>query len=79
MPTYNFKNINTGEHLEVSMKISDLDAYKEAHPELQQFIGSPPSIGDPVRLGLRKPDDGFRDVLKNVKSIHNRKNKINDW
>jgi hypothetical protein len=83
MPTYSFKNINTGEEIEVSMKIADLDAYKEAHPELKQFISRPPSIGDSVRLGLKKPDSGFRDVLKNVKSHHpgsrTIKNKINDW
>jgi hypothetical protein len=83
MPTYSFKNINTGEEIEVSMKIADLDAYKEAHPELKQFISKPPSIGDSVRLGLKKPDSGFRDVLKNVKSHHpgsrTIKNNINDW
>lgn len=83
MPTYNFKNINTNEEFEVTMKISDLDAYKEAHPELIQFISKPPAIGDSVRLGLRKPDAGFRDVLKNVKQHHpgsrNIQNKINDW
>lgn len=25
-----------------------------------------PSIGDPIRLGLRKPSDGFRDLLRNI-------------
>lgn len=83
MPTYNFRNINTGEEFEVSMKIADLDAYKEAHPELQQFLTGAPALGDSVRLGLRKPDDGFRDVLKNVKDHHKGsrtiQNKINTW
>ena len=83
MPTYNFRNINTSEEFEVSMKIADLDAYKEAHPELQQFLTRPPALGDSVRLGLRKPDDGFRDVLKNVKDHHKGSrtipNKINTW
>lgn len=83
MPTYNFRNINTGEEFEVSMKISELDAYKEEHPELQQFLLKAPGIGDPIRLGLKKPDDGFKDVLKNVKSHHKGsrtiQNKINTW
>ena len=83
MPTYNFRNINTNEEFEISMKIADLDAYKDENPHLQQFIKSPPSIGDAMRLGLKKPDDGFRDVLKNVKSHHGGSrsipNKINTW
>jgi hypothetical protein len=83
MPTYNFRNLNTGEETEVTMKIAELDAYKEEHPELQQFLSKAPSIGDPIRLGLKKPDDGFKDVLKNVKSHHKGSrtinNKINTW
>jgi len=83
MPTYNFRNINTGEEIEVSMRIAELDAFKEEHPELQQFLLKAPSIGDPIRLGLKKPDDGFKDVLKNVKSHHKGsrtiENKINTW
>lgn len=83
MPTYNFRNINTGEEFEVSMKIADLDAYKEANPELQQFLTGAPALGDSVRLGLRKPDEGFRDVLRNVKDHHKGsrtiQNKINTW
>jgi hypothetical protein len=45
-----------------------------------------PALGDSVRLGLRKPDDAFRDVLKNVKKHHPGSikkdgvaNKINTW
>ena len=83
MPTYNFRNINTGEETEVTMKISELDAYKEEHPELQQFLKGAPALGDSIRLGLRKPDQGFRDVLSNVKSHHKGsrtiKSGINTW
>jgi len=25
-----------------------------------------PSIGDPVRLGIRKPDNGFKEVLQKI-------------
>jgi putative FmdB family regulatory protein len=28
------------------------------------------TIGDTVRLGIRKPDREFRDVLKNIKKNH---------
>jgi hypothetical protein len=45
---------------------------------LKTIITQAPPIGDPHRLGLKKPDAGFRDVLKNIKSHHKRSN-INTW
>lgn len=78
MPTYTFENIETGERLEKVMKISELDEFREQNPHLKSLIVSAPSIGDSMRLGLKKPDDGFRDVLKNVKHHHKRDN-INTW
>jgi hypothetical protein len=83
LPTYTFLDINTNELIEESMKISELDEFKLKNPHLQQRIVRPPSIGDSVRLGLRKPDASFRDVLKNVKHHHGGsrsiKNTINDF
>lgn len=67
MPTYLFRNINTQETFEKVMRIRDLDEYKEKHPELEQLVNGAPGLSDPVRLGLIKPSDGFRDVLKQIK------------
>ena len=78
MPTYTFENTKTKEFIEVSMKIADLDQYKLDNPHMQQRIVRPPSIGDAHRLGLKKPDDGFRDVLRNVQH-HHKKDNINTW
>ena len=78
MPKYTFQNINTGDTFEEWMKISELDEYKLQNPHLKQLIVGAPSLGDPARLGLKKPDDGFRDVLKNVKH-HHKKDNINTW
>lgn len=78
MPKYYFENINTGEFTEEWMKIAELDEFKLQNPHLKQRIVGAPSVGDPTRLGLRKPDDGFRDVLKNVKH-HHKKDNINTW
>ena len=36
------------------------------------------SLVDPVRLGRKKPDDGFRDVLKEIKR-NNRGSNINTF
>lgn len=69
MPTYLFKNMVTDEHFEAYMSIKELDTYKAQHPELQQIIGSP-NIVSGSKL---KPDQGFRDVLKEIKSKHDAK------
>ena len=70
MPNYTFLNKETEEYIEVNMSISERDKYLEDNPNLQQVIHKAPSIGDSVRLGLRKPDSGFRDVLKEIKKKH---------
>jgi hypothetical protein len=84
MPTYDFRDTNTSEEFSKLMSIAAKEEYLAANPHIQQihvgtgFLG----IGDPVRLGLKKPDASFRDVLKNVKA-NNRsiktKNTINDF
>jgi len=78
LPTYTFEDINTGERLEKVMKISELDEFRASNPNLKSIIVGAPSIGDSYRLGRHKPDDGFRDVLKNVQH-HHKKDNINTW
>jgi len=65
MPTYNFRNKETGEVTEVVMKIAELDNYRAANPHLETIIGSP-MICDPVRVGARKMDTGFKEVLQRI-------------
>lgn len=79
MANYSFRNTRTNEEFEVDMPISQLDAYKAENPHLEQFISRAPAMADPSRLGLRKPDAGFRDVLKRVKKASGKGNSINTW
>jgi hypothetical protein len=79
MANYSFRNKDTNEEFEIDMPISQLDAFKAENPNLEQFISRAPALADPSRLGLRKPDAGFRDVLKRVKKASGRSNKINTW
>ena len=79
MANYTFLNTITEEEIDISMPISELDDYKLKNTHLQQLIKRAPSIADPTRLGLRKPDHGFRDVLKRVEKASGRSNKINTW
>lgn len=83
MPNYTFRNNETDEVFDITMSISERDQYVQNNPHLTQLITGAPSIGDPHRLGRKKPDEGFRDVLRNIKSHHpgSRKTKstINDF
>lgn len=78
MPTYNIMNIETEEVSEVNMKFEELETFLKDNSNFKQVFMKFPGIGDSVRLGIRKPDDGFKDVLKNVKS-HHKKDNINTW
>lgn len=80
MPTYSFRDKDTQETFDKIMSYSAKVEFLEENPHLEPIITSAPGIGDPVRLGLRKPDQGFRDVLKNMKSNKTySNNKINDF
>ena len=70
MPTYTFRNKETDEQFEETLRMSELDQYREDHPELKMIINTAPGIADNVRLGRVKPSDGFRDRLKDIKKSH---------
>jgi hypothetical protein len=70
MPTYDFRHRETGEIVEKVMKISERDDFLRDNPQYESVILGAPSLGDPVRLGLRKPDQGFREVLQKAKAAH---------
>jgi hypothetical protein len=78
MANYTFLNTETNEEFDISMPISELDSYKAQNPHLEQIIKTPPRLADPTRLGLKKPDSGFRDVLKKVKRAH-KGSSVNTW
>ncbi len=65
MPTYIFRNKETGEQFEKIMKISELDTFREQNPQLETIIQTP-MICDPVRVGARKMDTGFKEVLQRI-------------
>lgn len=80
MPIYSFRDKNTQETFDRVMSYDSKLEFLEENPHLESIITSAPSIGDSVRLGLKKPDQGFRDVLKNIKSNKAySNNKINDF
>lgn len=78
MPIYTIMNKDSDEIFEVNMKFTELETYLTNNPSHIQVFNKFPGIGDPARLGKLKPDNGFRDVLKEVKN-HHKKDSINTW
>lgn len=76
MPTYIFKDTNTGEQAEYILRMSEIDQFKANNPHLSQVIGTSNFVRDSGRM---KPDDNFRDVLKSIKKASGRNNTINTW
>lgn len=67
MPTYDFINAQTGEVFTRLMKIAEREEFLAQHPDIQPVV-SAPALGDPVRLGVRKVDNGFKEVLQKIHS-----------
>jgi len=72
MPIYTLLNTETGESFTEVMSIAEKEDFLKNNPEFQQQIVSAPALGDSIRLGLKKPDNGFRDRLKEIKKQHSR-------
>jgi hypothetical protein len=69
MPTYTFLNTKTKKEFDITMSISERDKYVSENPHLQQVLKTM-NVVDPTRLGIQKPDNGFRDLLKDMKKKH---------
>lgn len=68
MPTYRFMNQKTGEEYEEFMSISSLEKYLEENHDVVQLVNGAPMIAS--GRGMGKPDQGFRDLLKDMKKKH---------
>lgn len=69
MPTYTFKNKETGSEETHFFSLAEREEYVKNNPNMVQQL-STPAFGDSVRLGIRRIDDNFNDVLKKAKSSH---------
>ena len=66
MPTYSFRNKETGEQFDKFMSISARETYLQENPQLETMITGAPMICDPVRVGVTKRDTGFKEVLQKI-------------
>lgn len=72
MPTYTFYNKKTKKEWTELMSIANKEKFLKENPNVEQRIVKAPAIGDPVRLGVRKVDNGFKEVLSKVNQAHPR-------
>ena len=84
MPTYDYK-CNKCEHtFDKMMKIAEMHLpTEEPCPSCQEqgtviktIAGAPP-LGDPVRLGLKKIDNGFKEVLQRIHAANGHHSTLN--
>lgn len=73
MPTYTFRDKNTEEFFDKIMSWDARQKYLEENPNLEVVMGAP-AMGDSVRLGIRKNDDGFREVLSKISKANYKSN-----
>jgi hypothetical protein len=67
MPTYGFRNKDTGEEETVFMSMAEREAYLAENPHIEQLPSAPAILGRIGLGGRLKPSEGFRDVLRKVK------------
>jgi putative FmdB family regulatory protein len=75
MPLYDYRCNHCSHEFEKVLKVAELHLPTtqpcpacglEGHVE-KTIVGAPP-IGDAVRLGIRRTDDGFKEVLQKIHS-----------
>ena len=66
MPTYKFRDTTTGDEIEKFMSISAREEFMKENPQLEPMIAGAPMVCDPVRVGVRKRDTGFKNVLQQI-------------
>ena len=66
MPTYSFKNTDTGEEFDKFMSISAREEYLKENPHIQPRITSSVAVVDPLTIGVTGTPSGFKEVLKQI-------------
>ena len=64
MPIYEFVDTETGEEFELFLKISEREEFLKDNPTIKGKMSAPMIVGGVD--GLRKVDDGFKEVLQKI-------------
>jgi putative FmdB family regulatory protein len=72
MPTYEYQCEKCEHYFTKFTSISNMNLAEEepcpncAEVAVKKVMFNAPSIGDPVRLRIRRPDGGFKEVLQKI-------------
>jgi hypothetical protein len=69
LPNYTFINTETEEQVTTHMTLAERETFLEQNPHMKQTLATP-GFADPVRLGVRRIDQSFNDVLLKAKLAH---------
>lgn len=70
MPFYTFRNKETEEEWTDMMSNSSREQYLAENPNIEQVFTSGLPQLDPMRVGVRKPDDQFKKRLDAIQRGH---------
>ena len=81
MPLYQLINNKSGEKESIWLSYDEMKQHLEDNPGwVIDFSNSKPGLHSGIGLGVRKPDEGFKDLLGEMKKAHNKRGgKINDY
>ena len=66
MPTYSFRDKNTGEVFDKVLRMAEREEYLNQNPHLESIItGAPAFTGDHI-TAVKKYDTGFKEVLQRI-------------
>lgn len=70
MPLYDYQCKTCENIFEKQTKISEMNSPQVCpnceSSDSEKFIGGAPAIGDPVRLGIKRPDKSWSNVLQRI-------------
>jgi len=78
MPNYDYICLACQYTFEEFLRMKDNDkpcktpCPKCGEKKVEQYIPSAPPVIDPVRLGIVRPDSGFKEVISKIKTAHPR-------
>ena len=67
MPTYTFKNKDTGEVFDKIMKIADKPDYLRNNPNIVSVVTAPAFVGDHI---IQRTDAGMKEVFSRIADKH---------
>jgi hypothetical protein len=70
MPTYSFKDTNTGEEFDKFMKISERDNFLKDNLHVQPMLSAPSIVSGVSTSTQHRVPDGFKEVLSKVAEAH---------